>query len=251
LVNRGKPTSLEAMISAQSPSKVFRDWYMSNEHIRQWIDLAIRIEGTTKSYGVHAAGVVISPEPLNELVPLTRGSDGEVITQYAMEDIEALGLLKMDLLGLKTLSIIEETLSWIRKDSGTIQLDSIPTNDPLTYEMLSRGEVDGVFQLDASPKMKQIIRELCPNCLEDISSAIALYRPGPLDAGLIPSYIKRKLGKEKVEYLHPVLEPILSSTYGILMYQEQIMQVAQVVAGYSMGQADILRRAMGKKKVST
>ncbi|EME26683.1 DNA polymerase III subunit alpha [Galdieria sulphuraria] len=250
LVNRGKPTSLEAMISTHSPSKVFRDWYLNDDHIRRWIDLALRIEGTTKSYGVHAAGVVISPEPLSELVPLTRGSDGEVITQYAMEDIEALGLLKMDLLGLKTLSIIEETLGLIRKKEtcSNIHLDAIPTHDKLTYELLSQGEVDGVFQLDASPKMKQIIRELCPNCLEDISSAIALYRPGPLDAGLIPSYIKRKLGKEKVEYLHPILEPILSSTYGILMYQEQIMQVAQVVAGYSMGQADILRRAMGKKK---
>eukprot|EP00871_Galdieria_phlegrea_P001921 jgi/Galph1/272/GphlegSOOS_G5061.1 len=254
LVTRGKPTSLEVMISEQSPSKLFRDTYLHDENVRKWIDLAIRIEGTTKSYGVHAAGVVISPEPLDNLVPLARGSEGEVITQYAMEDIEALGLLKMDLLGLKTLSIIEETIKLITAGSSgngpqpTVDLDTIGTDDRATYKLLCEGEVDGVFQLDASPKMKQIIQELSPNCLEDISSAIALYRPGPLDAGLIPSYIKRKLGKEKVEFLHSVLEPILSNTYGILMYQEQIMQVARIVAGYSMGQADILRRAMGKKK---
>lgn len=224
---------------------------------RDLIDKAKRIEGTKKSYGVHAAGVVISSRPLAEIVPLSRGKNGETITQYAMEDVEALGLLKMDFLGLKTLSIIDDAVKLInsrRVAQGLpadvdVSVDALPMDDQPTYDLLASGKLYGVFQLDASAGMRSIVRQLRPSSLADISSILALYRPGPLDAGLIPKFIARKHGREAIEVVHPLLKPILEETYGILVYQEQIMRVARELAGYSLGEADILRRAMGKKKV--
>jgi len=212
--------------------------------------MAIRIEGTNKTFGVHAAGVVIAANSLDNLVPLQRNNDGQIITQYFMEDIESLGLLKMDFLGLRNLTMIEKTINLVEKSIGKrLNPDSLPFTDEKTFELLSRGDLEGIFQLESSG-MRQIVKDLKPSSLEDISSILALYRPGPLDAGLIPKFINRKHGKESIDFQHESLEPILSETYGIMVYQEQIMKIAQDLAGYSLGQADLLRRAMGKKKVS-
>jgi DNA polymerase-3 subunit alpha len=249
-VVRGKPTKLKVMISEDTPAPEFKERYETDPKVRHWVDMAIRIEGTNKSVGIHAAGVVISAQPLDEVVPLQRNADGAVFTQYFMEDIESLGLLKMDFLGLKNLTMIQKAVDLIeRTHNDKIDLDHLSLDDPKTYQLLARGELEGIFQLESSG-MRQIVRDLKPSGLEDISSVLALYRPGPLDAGLIPKFINRKHGREKIDYEHVILEPILNETYGIMVYQEQIMKIAQDMAGYSLGQADLLRRAMGKKKKS-
>ena len=249
-VVRGKPAKLAAMISKESPNKDFYEKYNNDSKVKKWVDMAMRIEGTNKTFGVHAAGVVIAANSLDNLVPLQRNNDGQIITQYFMEDIESLGLLKMDFLGLRNLTMIEKTINLVEKSIGKrLDPDSLPFTDEKTFELLSRGDLEGIFQLESSG-MRQIVKDLKPSSLEDISSIIALYRPGPLDAGLIPKFINRKHGKESIDFQHQSLEPILSETYGIMVYQEQIMKIAQDLAGYSLGQADLLRRAMGKKKVS-
>ncbi len=268
-VVRGKPTKLSVMISGETPAPEFKEKYEKDPTVRQWLDMALRIEGTNKSFGVHAAGVVISSEPLDEIVPLQKNSDGSVITQYFMEDLESLGLLKMDFLGLKNLTLIQRTVDLIKQthnidfDPDQLPLDErkaqkilakgeikkMPKEVAKTYKILEDGDLEGIFQLESSG-MRQIVRDLKPSCIEDISSILALYRPGPLDAGLIPKFINRKHGREELEYIHPLLEPILNETYAVLVYQEQIMKMAQDLAGYSLGQADLLRRSMGKKKVS-
>ncbi|MEL7504798.1 MAG: DNA polymerase III subunit alpha [Cyanobacteria bacterium J06554_6] len=255
-VARGKPAKLKVMISNDTPDKTFKEKYDSGSLVpgtgvtyQRWIEMAITIEGTNKTFGMHAAGVVISAKPLDELVPLQRNNDGAVITQYYMEDVEAMGLLKMDFLGLRNLTMIQKAVDYIEKNHGvTIDLDNLPMEDPETYKLLARGELGGVFQLESSG-MRQIVRDLKPSGLEDISSVLALYRPGPLDAGLIPKFIDRKHGREQIDYPHDLIAPILNETYGIMVYQEQIMKIAQDMAGYSLGEADLLRRAMGKKKV--
>lgn len=256
-VVRGKPATLSQLLGDDSPSPDFKRTVHRNPEYSTWLDKARRIEGANKTYGIHAAGVVISATPLDDIVPLSRAKHGETITQYAMEDVEALGLLKMDFLGLKNLSVIETALRFInegRRRAGLeekldFSVDHLPLDDSNTYRLLAEGELDGIFQLDASAGMRAIVRELQPSSLDDISSILALYRPGPLDAGLIPKFIRRKHGVEPIEYDHPLLEPILRETYGIMVYQEQIMRIARDLAGYSLGQADILRRAMGKKKI--
>ncbi|MGI8935414.1 MAG: DNA polymerase III subunit alpha [Phormidesmis sp.] len=255
-VSRGKPAKLEVMISDITPDQTFKDKYDSGELIpgtavtfRRWIDTAITIEGTNKTFGMHAAGVVISEQPLDTIVPLQRNNDGSVITQYYMEDVEAIGLLKMDFLGLRNLTMIQSAVDHIEsRHNIEIDLDALPLDDPATYKLLAGGDLAGVFQLESSG-MRQIVKDLKPSGLEDISSVLALYRPGPLDAGLIPKFIDRKHGREKIDYAHQILEPILKETYGIMVYQEQIMKIAQDLAGYSLGEADLLRRAMGKKKI--
>ena len=231
--------------------------------------MAIRIEGTNKTFGVHAAGVVISSQSLDEIVPLQRNDDNAVITQYYMEDLEALGLLKMDFLGLKNLTTLQKTAELIKQNQNiSLNLDQLPLEERKALEILERGTVkklpeavikthkllekgnlEGVFQLE-SDGMRQIVRDLKPSGIEDISSILSLYRPGPLDAGLIPIFIDRKHGREEIKFDHQLLEPILKETYGVLVYQEQIMKMAQDLAGYSLGEADLLRRAMGKKKVA-
>ncbi len=249
-VVRGKPYKLNEMIGKNSPSQEFKDKYAIDSKVKRWIDLALRIEGTNKTYGVHAAGVVISSEPLDELVPLQRNNEGQIITQYSMDDIESLGLLKMDFLGLKNLTMIEKTVSLIEDSTGRkINIDDLPQNDNKTFDLIVRGDLEGIFQLESSG-MKQVVKDFKPSSLEDISSILALYRPGPLDAGLIPKFINRKNGNEKIDFPHPFIKSILTETYGIMVYQEQIMKIAQDLAGYSLGDADLLRRAMGKKKVS-
>ncbi|KAF3884128.1 MULTISPECIES: trans-splicing intein-formed DNA polymerase III subunit alpha N-terminal partner DnaE-N [Nostocales] len=268
-VSRGKPTKLKVMISDETPEPEFKKKYDTDDLVRHWLDMAIRIEGTNKTFGVHAAGVVISSDPLDEIVPLQRNNDGAVITQYYMEDLESLGLLKMDFLGLKNLTMIQKTIDLIEESKG-YRLDpyeittlerkaqrilakggetaKLPQDVKKTYELLEAGDLEGIFQLESSG-MRQIVRDLKPSNIEDISSILALYRPGPLDAGLIPKFINRKHGREQISYDSQILEPILDETYGIMVYQEQIMKIAQDMAGYSLGQADLLRRAMGKKKV--
>ncbi len=249
-VVRGKPAKLTSMISDETPNKEFRDKYQNDPLTSKWVDMAIRIEGTNKTFGVHAAGVVIAAEPLDNLVPLQRNNEGQIITQYFMEDVEYMGLLKMDFLGLKNLTMIEKTLDLVEDSLGQrVDPDSLPPEDEKTFDLLSRGDLEGIFQLESSG-MRQIVRDLRPSSLEDISSILALYRPGPLDAGLIPKFINRKHGREVIQFAHSSLEPILRETYGIMVYQEQIMKIAQDLAGYSLGEADLLRRAMGKKKVS-
>ncbi|WP_414619909.1 DNA polymerase III subunit alpha [Calothrix sp. CCY 0018] len=270
-VARGKPAKLKKMIADDTPEPEFKERYDNDPAVKHWIDMAIRIEGTNKTFGVHAAGVVISAEPLDEIVPLQRNNDGSVITQYYMEDIESMGLLKMDFLGLRNLTMIDKTIDLIQKKIGGRRIDpyeitaherkaqkvlarggetaKLPNDVRKTYELLEAGELEGIFQLESSG-MRQIVRDLKPSNIEDISSILALYRPGPLDAGLIPHFIDRKHGREQIAYQANVLEPILDETYGIMVYQEQIMKIAQDMAGYSLGQADLLRRAMGKKKVS-
>ncbi|BAY09032.1 DNA polymerase III subunit alpha [Calothrix sp. NIES-2098] len=268
-VVRGKPTKLKVMVSDDTPAPEFKEKYDNEPHVRHWIDMAMRIEGTNKTFGVHAAGVVISADPLDEIVPLQRNNDGSVITQYFMEDLESMGLLKMDFLGLRNLTLIQKTLDLIEQTNGyRVDPDEItgqerkaqrilakgehstlPKDVQKAYALLEAGELEGVFQLESSG-MKQIVRDLKPSNIEDISSILALYRPGPLDAGLIPKFINRKHGRENIDYETAILEPILNETYGIMVYQEQIMKIAQDMAGYSLGQADLLRRAMGKKKVS-
>ncbi|MBW4426793.1 MAG: DNA polymerase III subunit alpha [Nostoc desertorum CM1-VF14] len=268
-VVRGKPTKLKVMVSDKTPEPEFKEKYDKEPHVRHWLDMAMRIEGTNKTFGVHAAGVVISADPLDEIVPLQKNNDGSVITQYFMEDLESMGLLKMDFLGLRNLTLIQKTVDLIQETRGyRVDPDEIPRQErkaqkilakgehsalpkdvQKTYELLEAGELEGIFQLESSG-MRQIVRDLKPSNIEDISSILALYRPGPLDAGLIPKFINRKHGREKIDYQHPILETILDETYGIMVYQEQIMKIAQDMAGYSLGQADLLRRAMGKKKVS-
>ncbi|MBD6618406.1 DNA polymerase III subunit alpha [Komarekiella sp. 'clone 1'] len=268
-VVRGKPTKLKVMISNETPEPEFKEKYEHDPKVRHWLDMAMRIEGTNKTFGVHAAGVVISADPLDEIVPLQRNNDGSVITQYFMEDLESMGLLKMDFLGLRNLTLIQKTIDLIQETRGySVDPDEIthqerkaqkilakgehstlPKDVQQAYALLEAGELEGIFQLESSG-MRQIVRDLKPSNIEDISSILALYRPGPLDAGLIPKFINRKHGRENIDYQHTILETILDETYGIMVYQEQIMKIAQDMAGYSLGQADLLRRAMGKKKVS-
>ncbi|MEB3265988.1 MAG: DNA polymerase III subunit alpha [Cyanobacteriota bacterium] len=249
-VVRGKPAKLKEMIGSESPAPEFREKYENDGKVKHWVDLAMRIEGTNKTFGVHAAGVVIAADPLDELVPLQRNNDGQVITQYFMEDVEAMGLLKMDFLGLKNLTMIDKTVALVADSMGQrVDPDALPVDDADTFALLARGDLEGIFQLESSG-MRQIVRDLKPSSLEDISSILALYRPGPLDAGLIPKFINRKHGREVIDVAHEKLQPILQETYGIMVYQEQIMKIAQDLAGYSLGEADLLRRAMGKKKKS-
>ncbi len=249
-VVRGKPAKLKEMIGEETPAPEFREKYLNDPQVKRWVDMAMRIEGTNKTFGVHAAGVVIAADPLDEVVPLQRNNDGQVITQYFMEDVESMGLLKMDFLGLKNLTMIDKTIDLVKESTGeSVDPDDLPLDDPGTYGLLARGDLEGIFQLESSG-MRQIVRDLKPSSLEDISSILALYRPGPLDAGLIPKFINRKHGREAIDFAHAKLEPILQETYGIMVYQEQIMKIAQDLAGYSLGEADLLRRAMGKKKKS-
>lgn len=209
-------------------------------------ELAGALEGMPRHSSTHAAGVVIAKDPLSDYLPLQRTSDGGfIMTQFPMKIVEEIGLLKMDFLGLRNLTIIKEALQLIQETRNlTINLQNLPLDDQATYDMLSTGNSTGVFQLE-SGGMRSVLKELKPSCFEDIIAVISLYRPGPMDQ--IPEFIRRKHGG-KISYLHPKLEPILKSTYGIIVYQEQVMQIARDLAGYSLGRADLLRRAMGKKK---
>ncbi len=222
--------------------------YDSDERIKQLVDLAKSIEGTACNVGTHAAGVVISKDPLSNTVPLQRSKDGQLISQYPMGDMEKLGLLKMDFLGLRNLTIINNSKRLIEQtESISLNMDTLPLDDKAVYQTLASGETDGVFQLESNG-MKTLVKDLKPTTFEDINALVALFRPGPLNSGMVKDFVDRKHGRSQVTFKHPDLEPILKDTYGTIVYQEQIMQIAQILAGYSLGQADLLRRAMGKKK---
>ena len=213
--------------------------------VSRLIDIAKALEGLSRHASVHAGGVVISDNrPLVDHVPVYMDKKGMLISQYDMKRIEQVGLIKLDMLGLKTLTVIQMAVDIIRSGGADFDISQIPLDDERTYQLISEGDTSSVFQLE-SGGMKQMLRQLRPEKFEDIIAAVALYRPGPMD--LIPSYVERKHGREKIEYPHPLLESILSETYGIIVYQEQVMQIAQKLAGYSLGKADLLRRAMGKK----
>jgi len=222
--------------------------YTGNAEARRLLDIAMAVEGMPRHVSTHAAGVVISKEPLARYVPLHRTGDGIVATQYDKDRVEELGLLKMDLLGLRTLTVIGDTLDNIKHNRGReIELEKIPMDDPQTAALLSSGETAGVFQLE-SAGMTNLIKELKPERFEDLIPLVALYRPGPLGSGMVDDFIQGRHGKKKVHYMHPLLEPVLKDTFGVILYQEQVMQIASIMAGFSLGQADLLRRAMGKKK---
>jgi DNA polymerase-3 subunit alpha len=217
---------------------------------RELLDLAAALEGLNRNAGMHAAGVVIAEKPLWEYVPCFRGQNDEIVTQFAMKEVEKAGLVKFDFLGLKTLTVIHTAVKLInqqRPPGQEFDINRIPKDDPDVYKMIARGDTTGVFQLESSG-FREILKKLKPDCLEDIVAAVALYRPGPLEGGMVEDFIDRKHGRKKVEYPHPWLEDILKDTYGVIVYQEQVMQIAQVLGGYSLGGADLLRRAMGKKK---
>lgn len=223
--------------------------YDSDPEIKKLIDMAKSIEGIKNNIGMHAAGVIISHKPLNEIVPVQPSKEGIIITEYPMADLEKLGLLKMDFLGLRNLTIISKTIKMIKLRHGLdIDINAIPLDDKETYEMLTRGETSGVFQLE-STGMRKLVRDLKPNVFEDLGALVALFRPGPLESGMVSDFVERKHGRQAITYAHPSLEPILKDTYGTIVYQEQIMQIFQTLAGYSLGQADMVRRMMGKKKL--
>ncbi|MCX7723109.1 MAG: DNA polymerase III subunit alpha [Verrucomicrobiae bacterium] len=219
--------------------------YETEPTTRELIDTALILEDLVRNASVHAAGVVIADQPLVNLLPLKADEDGTIVTQYAMGPVGDLGLLKMDFLGLKTLTVIRNTCQMVKATRGIdVQIDNIPLDDPKTYELLNRAQTLGVFQLESSG-MRDLCRKFGISSIEHIIALIALFRPGPME--LIPDFINRRHGKVQITYEHPLLEPICRETYGIMVYQEQVMQAAQVLAGYTLGQADILRRAMGKK----
>ncbi|WP_211746814.1 DNA polymerase III subunit alpha [Paenibacillus sp. Marseille-Q4541] len=220
--------------------------YETKPKTRELLDMARKVEGMPRHASTHAAGVVISRDPLTDAVPLQEGSEGAALTQYSMENLESIGLLKMDFLGLRTLSIIERCLRWVKEQEGeTPDFRFIPDDDHKTYEMLGSGETTGIFQLE-SAGVRRVLKDLKPSVFEDIISVLALYRPGPME--FIPKYIQGKHGLIEVDYPHKDLIPILEDTYGIIVYQEQIMQIASSMAGFSLGEADLLRRAVSKKK---
>jgi len=222
--------------------------YREDSQVQKLIDMAALLEGMPRHASTHAAGVVITRQPLTHYLPLYKAADGPLTTQFAKDQAEELGLLKMDLLGLRTLTVIADAIGMIRENRGVdINIEEIPLEDPKTFELLGRGEGVGVFQLESSG-MRAILRELKPEVFEDIVALVALYRPGPLGSGMVEDFIKRKHGEKRVEYLHPKLEPILKDTYGVILYQEQVMRIASDLAGFTLGEADLMRRAMGKKK---
>lgn len=231
---------------ALKTSKEFSALYDSDENIKKLIDMAIKLEGLPRHCSMHAAGVVIGRDPIIEYVPLSRGGEDAITTQYNMTTIEELGLLKMDFLGLRNLTVIQDTVKMISENHGVdIDIDHLNFQDDGVFEMISAGKTEGVFQLE-SAGMKNFMKELKPASLEDIIAGISLYRPGPMD--FIPLYIKGKENPGQVTYDHPALEKILAPTYGCIVYQEQVMQIVMELAGYSLGRSDLVRRAMSKKK---
>ncbi|MFD1707942.1 DNA polymerase III subunit alpha [Siminovitchia sediminis] len=232
--------------SAIRESSGLREVIESSEQNRFMFETALKLEGLPRHTSIHAAGMVISEDPLVNIIPIKEGPDGVYVTQFPMEDLEKIGLLKMDFLGLRNLTLLEQIIKGIHIHTGkTILLDQIPFSDEKTFKLLQRGDTTGIFQLE-SEGMRKVLRELKPTEFEDIVAVNALFRPGPMEN--IPAYIKRKHGLEKVQYPHPDLKPILDFTYGVIVYQEQIMQIAAVLSGYSLGEADLLRRAVSKKK---
>lgn len=233
---------------ALKSSNDFKRAYESRPEVKKLVDLARSVEGLPRNAGTHAAGVIIAPRDLRDYVPLQQGSDSGVITQYDKNKVEELGLLKMDFLGLRTLTVIGDCIRFIKETTGEIvDIDNIPLHDKETCDMLCRGETACVFQLE-SAGITKLVMDLAPESFEDLIPLVALYRPGPLGTGMAEDFIAGRHGQRTAEVLHPLMEPILEDTYGVILYQEQVMQITSALAGFTLGQADILRRAMGKKK---
>ena len=242
------PNELHITIDgALKSSQDFRQLYEGDAEVKRLIDLARQVEGLPRNTSTHAAGVVIARHPLTDYVPVSM-DEGTLITEYDKDHVEELGLLKMDFLGLRTLTVISDCLANIEKTRGEkVDIRHIPLADELTSKMLCAGRTGAVFQME-SGGMTNLVKDIAPTCFADLIPTVALYRPGPLGSGMVDDFIAGRRGTKQVEYLHPLLEPILKETFGVVLYQEQVMQVVQVLAGFSLGQADLLRRAMGKKK---
>lgn len=240
--NPAAPVTLQQAIDGEALLQQMR---REDENVARLMDIALQLEGLYRHASTHAAGVVIGDRPLPQLIPMYRDPRSNLaVTQFSMKYVEKAGLVKFDFLGLKTLTVIVKTLEYLARDGVAVDINAIPLDDAKTYTMLGQGDATGVFQLESSG-MREVLKKLKPDRFEDIIAVVALYRPGPMDN--IPKYIATKQGAEQPDYLHPTLEPVLRETYGIIIYQEQVMQIAQILAGYSLGGADLLRRAMGKK----
>ena len=228
-------------------NKDLEEIYNKDSQVRELVDMSKKLEGIVRHSSTHAAGIVVCDNPVSEYVPLSQ-NDGVVVTQFTMTTLEELGLLKMDFLGLRTLTVIQDTVSEIKRNKNIdIDIDNLDLNDSKVFDFISTGKTEGIFQLESSG-IKNFMKELKPSCLDDIIAGISLYRPGPMD--FIPKYIKGKRNKNDIKYTHEALRPILKSTYGCIVYQEQVMQIVRDLAGYSLGRSDMVRRAMSKKKIS-
>src|SRR5262249_40051364 len=215
--------------------------------VKELLAVAKRLEGMTRHASVRAAGVVIAPQAITEFAPLYRGAHDEIVTQWSMKDVERMGLLKMDFLGLSTLTLIDDCVKEIARTTGErVDIDNVPLDDPKAYQLFQDGQTYGIFQFGSSGR-PEILGKAKPQRLDDLIALNALYRPGPLRSGMVDDFIARKQGKTEVKYELPELEPILADTYGVIAYQEQVMRISNVVAGFTLGEADLLRKAMGKK----
>ena len=245
------PATLDMTLDkAVEESTTLKEMYQRDERVKELVGVARRLEGVTRHASVHAAGVVIAPRPLTEFAPLYKSQKDEITTQWAMKEIERVGLLKMDFLGLSTLTLLHDAVAHIRETTGeTLVLDDIPLDDARTYELFGEGHTLGVFQFESSG-MRDTLRKAKPKRFDDLIALNALYRPGPLRGGVIDDFIKRKHGKVEITYEVPELEPILANTYGVIAYQEQVMRIAGDLGGFTMGEGDVLRKAMGKKDAS-
>ncbi|MBA2260993.1 MAG: DNA polymerase III subunit alpha [Acidobacteria bacterium] len=247
-VAKAVPPALDMNLEkALAESPALKEMEQKDERVKELLAVAMRLEGMTRHASVHAAGVVIAPRPLTEFVPLYKSQKDEIVTQWAMKDVERVGLLKMDFLGLSTLTLIRDALDEIKRTENIeLDIDAIPLNDAKTFQLFCEGQTYGVFQFESSG-MRELLRKAKPERLDDLIALNALYRPGPLKSGMVDDYISRKQGKTEVKYELAQLKPILQDTYGVIAYQEQVMRIAAVLAGFTMGQSDVLRKAMGKK----
>ncbi|HZT77771.1 MAG TPA: DNA polymerase III subunit alpha [Vicinamibacterales bacterium] len=243
------PAALDMTLDkALEESEPLRVMEQTDAKVKELLSVARRLEGMTRHASVHAAGVVIAPKAITEFAPLYRGAHDEIVTQWSMKDVERMGLLKMDFLGLSTLTLIDDCVKEIERTTGEkVDIDRLPLDDAKAYQIFQDGQTYGVFQFESSG-MREILRKAKPERLDDLIALNALYRPGPLRSGMVDDYIARKQGKTEVTYDFPQLEPVLKDTYGVIAYQEQVMRISNVVAGFTLGEADILRKAMGKKK---
>ena len=242
------PPALDMTLDkALAENPILKEMAATDPKVKEVIDIGRRLEGMSRHASVHAAGVVIAPGPITDYAPLYKGQRDELTTQWNMKEVERVGLLKMDFLGLSTLTLIDDALKEIKRTEGIdLDIDNIPLDDPKTYKVFADGAAYGIFQFESSG-MRELLRKAKPTRLDDLIALNALYRPGPLKSGMVDDWVERKQGKREVKYELKELEPILSDTYGVIAYQEQVMRIAQAVAGFTLGQADVLRKAMGKK----
>ena len=242
------PAALDMTLDkALDENPVLKDMAAKDPKVKEVLDIGRRLEGMSRHASVHAAGVVIAPGPITDYAPLYKGQRDELTTQWNMKEIERVGLLKMDFLGLSTLTLIDDALKEIKRTEGIdLDIDNIPLDDARTYRVFYEGAAYGIFQFESSG-MRELLRKAKPERLDDLIALNALYRPGPLKSGMVDDWVARKQGKTEVKYELPQLEPILAETYGVIAYQEQVMRIAQALAGFTLGQADVLRKAMGKK----